>query len=83
MVRHAYGREWTWFATLVDGLYIEIPVDAPGEQCPHRGARSDGGDFTCWQWDGNEDKPTLSPSIMENADGSGWHGFIRQGVATW
>ncbi len=29
-----------------------------------------------WDWDGNEGKPTLSPSI--NATGS-WHGFVRAG----
>ncbi len=29
-----------------------------------------------WDWDGNEDKPTLTPSI--NAVGS-WHGWVRAG----
>lgn len=29
-----------------------------------------------WEWDGNEDKPTLTPSV--NAVGS-WHGWIRAG----
>jgi hypothetical protein len=29
-----------------------------------------------WEWDGNEDKPTLMPSI--NATGS-WHGWVRAG----
>lgn len=29
-----------------------------------------------WQWDGNEDKPTLTPSV--NAEGI-WHGWVRAG----
>lgn len=29
-----------------------------------------------WEWDGNSDKPTLSPSI--NAQGI-WHGWVRAG----
>jgi hypothetical protein len=31
-----------------------------------------------WQWDGNEDAPTLSPSV--NCGGCGWHGHIQGGV---
>lgn len=39
----------------------------------------------CWQWDGNREAPTLSPSILVNGgDGQGgrkekWHGFLRAG----
>lgn len=39
----------------------------------------------CWQWDGNREAPTLSPSILINGgDGKGgrkekWHGFLRAG----
>ena len=30
----------------------------------------------CWKWDGNEDKPTLNPSV----DAVGvWHGWIKKG----
>jgi len=32
-----------------------------------------------WLWDGNEEAPTISPSI--NIIGS-WHGFIREGKLT-
>lgn len=32
-----------------------------------------------WQWDGNEDLPTISPSIKHKA-GCGWHGYLVQGV---
>lgn len=33
-----------------------------------------------WTWDGNEEAPTLTPSINCNGvGGCGWHGFIQQG----
>jgi hypothetical protein len=33
-----------------------------------------------WDWDGNEQAPTLSPSINCNGTGGcGWHGFIQAG----
>lgn len=34
-----------------------------------------------WDWDHNEEAPTLSPSINCNGGPSacGWHGFIQQG----
>lgn len=33
-----------------------------------------------WEWDGDLDRPTLTPSI--NAGPGGWHGWLRQGVLT-
>lgn len=37
---------------------------------------------TSWQWDGNREKPTLSPSIFVGMRDTppGWHGFVRAGV---
>lgn len=32
-----------------------------------------------WKWDGNMEKPTLSPSI-NCVDGCGWHGHLKAGV---
>ena len=35
-----------------------------------------------WQWDGNKEAPTLSPSILVHAAigfTDGWHGFMREG----
>lgn len=29
-----------------------------------------------WEWDGNENKPTLTPSVHRVGS---WHGFIRNG----
>jgi hypothetical protein len=31
-----------------------------------------------WQWNGNREKPTLSPSILVGANL--WHGWMRDGV---
>ena len=33
----------------------------------------------CWQWDGNVNLPTLSPSIQRTS-GCRWHGYLRRGV---
>lgn len=33
-------------------------------------------DTTCWQWDGNREAPTLTPSV--NVIGH-WHGYLRVG----
>lgn len=32
-----------------------------------------------WDWDGNVDKPTVSPSIRV-ISGCNWHGFLTAGV---
>lgn len=32
-----------------------------------------------WTWDGNRERPTVSPSIL-HMDGCRWHGFLRAGV---
>jgi hypothetical protein len=32
-----------------------------------------------WKWDGNEDKPTLDPSIR-HVGMCRWHGFLRNGM---
>ena len=34
-----------------------------------------------WQWDGDREKPTLSPSVHHILDGkTHWHGWLRTGV---
>jgi hypothetical protein len=39
-----------------------------------------GGKGPIWQWDGNRDVPTISPSIRVcDSDGERWHGFFRNG----
>lgn len=35
-----------------------------------------------WNWDGNEEQPTLTPSILVHGVpewNTGWHGFLRAG----
>ena len=32
-----------------------------------------------WTWDGNTEKPTLTPSI-QRVGGCKWHGYLRNGV---
>lgn len=37
-----------------------------------------------WNWDGNKESPTLTPSVFRNSDKfpgvCGWHGFLTNGV---
>jgi hypothetical protein len=47
----------------IQGQSITVPSIAP--EC-------------MWQFDGNEEKPTLAPSVWQKGD-KGWHGFIRAG----
>lgn len=35
-----------------------------------------------WLWDGNEEKPTLHPSIRFLSDCK-WHGWLKKGVWEW
>lgn len=32
-----------------------------------------------WHWDGNKERPTLTPSILDKGDCCGWHGWLRNG----
>jgi len=36
-------------------------------------------DPNAWSWDGNEDTPTISPSVMF-LSGCRWHGYLKNGV---
>lgn len=58
-------------------LYIVIPGSSSSGfdalRCfrgPDRGIERE------WSWDGNEEKPTLSPSILNEGE---WHGYLRAG----
>lgn len=35
-------------------------------------------DQPCWQWDGNREAPTLSPSVQKVGQ-CAWHGWLRAG----
>ncbi len=34
-------------------------------------------EYATWEWDGNREAPTLSPSILSRT--TGWHGYMRAG----
>lgn len=57
------------YITLLDPnkAHLHIPI-AKGSKLEHH-----------WQWDGNREKPTLTPSINVT---NGWHGFVTNGELT-
>jgi hypothetical protein len=55
-------------------IYVWLP-GASGPDCQQIQRGAPGGSRV-WGWDGNEDKPTLTPSIL--APGQ-WHGWLRSG----
>lgn len=56
-------------------IYLSLPGDAGG-WCAIEVKRGGPGGDRVWGWDGNEDKPTLTPSI--HAPGQ-WHGHLVNG----
>lgn len=52
------------------GAFAGITLDVPEAQ---------GLSGPKWKWDGNEDAPTITPSIRR-LDGCQWHGFLTAGV---
>lgn len=72
-----------WFQAVLpiggpDGEWFQVPVK--------RGTLvRDGGEVAkpFWAWDGNEDAPTLMPSIVLKDSGGEdiWHGHVKRGVA--
>lgn len=51
-----------------------LPVALKGAAQPDPERRA------CWEWDGNEKRPTLHPSIAcGEAEDRDWHGFLRAG----
>lgn len=67
VVTQANGQRYLWFKCLgpcgkITPLPLRPVIAASGDS---------------WEWDGNEDAPTLSPSI--NHTGC-WHGWLRAGV---
>jgi hypothetical protein len=52
-----------------------LPIARAGEAHIHGGG-------AVWQWDGNEDAPTLEPSVWHmprSGEPKEWHGWIRAG----
>lgn len=89
---------FAWAETTGDGditahLQLCVPgdFDPPGEPIPWRfrvfPVYREGGPVparTAWSWDGNEDTPTIRPSLgcygRLREDGYIWHGFLTAGV---
>ena len=64
---------------MVETIRIEDDVEvttrkpAQGEVVPSQGRHY-------WEWDGNKEKPSLSPSIACGPEGErDWHGYMRAG----
>lgn len=55
-------------------LYIWLPGDSGPDAIMVR--RGDPGGSRVWGWDGNEERPTVKPSIL--APGR-WHGWLKNG----
>ncbi len=55
-------------------IYVWLPGQKASDSIRIR--REDNGSLRVWKWDGNEDAPTLEPSIDLPGE---WHGFLRAG----
>jgi hypothetical protein len=51
-------------------VHFNVPSDWAEK---HNGGKP----LTQWTWNGNKEKPTLSPSILHE---NHWHGYLRDGV---
>jgi hypothetical protein len=64
----------------VNGVRGGINIRCPGcgalSPLPFRPTEGPG---PSWDWDGNENLPTLTPSIWHNVQGCGWHGHLIMG----
>jgi hypothetical protein len=61
------GEWWPWSEAKVKGDIVSLPLSGEGHPV--------------WQWDGNREAPTLSPSILTKSGDhtERWHGFLRAG----
>ena len=55
-------------------LYLILPGNKHADCIPIR--RGEPGGERVWGWDGNEDAPTLKPSILAHGQ---WHGYLTAG----
>lgn len=64
--------EWSTYDNEINGLLFVCPCGCGMvRSVPVSGPRK-------WQWDGNKEKPTLTPSILIIGE-CGWHGFLTNG----
>lgn len=62
------------FSADLDHLYLILPGSKHADCIPIR--LGEPGGERVWGWDGNEESPTLTPSILAHGQ---WHGFLRAG----
>ena len=76
-VGHNRGRDPRLPITMCEGLLL-----AEGPHTAAHGIKRDGngqnGGRPQWEWDGNREAPTFSPSINCEKH-CGWHGYLRKG----
>lgn len=66
-----------------NGRNSSLPSDKTKDSCEIiRIGKDFKPDSPGWQWDGNVQHPTLTPSIWSKTDygGCGWHGFLQGGI---
>lgn len=62
-------------------LWFNSPADASDlRRIPIGGSAKSTDGEKPWGWDGDEDKPTLNPSVFLDPQLPGWHGWLRDGV---
>lgn len=66
------------------GWWLVVPADVSATFWPYREKLPNG---AIWRWDGDEERPTLSPSLHLKIGGTAevplrtlWHGWLRAGV---
>lgn len=76
------GRVGDWsFIERPDGVVSHILVRLPSHDASGIAALpvEAGAPPPRWNWDGNREKPTLTPSILHHGNPE-WHGYLREGV---
>lgn len=64
----------------IAGIGFRCPCGCGSEgYLPIRKAGWTEADGAAWDWDGDEVKPTLSPSVYNSGLPCKWHGYLRNG----
>ena len=64
--------DW-WIDRDGHNIYLRIPGDDSPTRWPFKESLPNG---ACWKWDGNRDKPTITPSLHLVGV---WHGWMKNG----
>ncbi len=68
-VENEVEKQLYFIALCPTGDHFCIPIRKEGEP----------GAAKCWVWNGNRERPTITPSIFLNPP-TGWHGWVTDGV---